>query len=245
MPDLDWNKAVWGGAAAWPDAGEQWSAPWGGSRAQWLGCLLPRLAACLPARRVLEIAPGFGRWTQYLLPQCEAYLGVDLAGNCVAACEARFASAPHAHFVQNDGRALPIDTEAPWDLVFSFDSLVHAEFDVVAHYIAQIVPALAAGGRAFIHHSNQGACLPGSPNPHQRGTDVSAARVREAVQHAGGAVLVQEIVHWRGQLPNDCFTFFARGPVATAPVVFENPLLMVEADLIRQTHVPYQRPGAC
>lgn len=47
----------------WKDSGEEWSAPWGNSAAQWFGTILPRTSQCLPAGTILEIAPGFGRWT--------------------------------------------------------------------------------------------------------------------------------------------------------------------------------------
>ena len=70
MPELDWNKAVFDGNYDWRQGGEEWSAPWGGSEAQWFGSLYPRLHRLLPAGRILEIAPGFGRWTKFLIPAC-------------------------------------------------------------------------------------------------------------------------------------------------------------------------------
>src|SRR5438128_1034565 len=61
----------------WKERGEEWSAPWGGSAAQWSGTILPRIRECLPASTILEIAPGFGRWTHYLREHCERLHVVD------------------------------------------------------------------------------------------------------------------------------------------------------------------------
>src|SRR5271168_5240832 len=106
MPDVVWNNKLWGQDYNWPDGGEVWSIAWGGSAAQWFGSLYPLLHRRLPARRILEIAPGHGRWTKFLLGACDDYLGIDLAEACVTACRARFAAASHARFVGNDGHSL-------------------------------------------------------------------------------------------------------------------------------------------
>jgi hypothetical protein len=42
------------------------------------------------------------------------------------------------------------------DFAFSFDSLVHAEADVIQAYVEQLASILRPGGAAFIHHSNLG-----------------------------------------------------------------------------------------
>lgn len=42
------------------------------------------------------------------------------------------------------------------DLAFSFDSLVHAEQDVLAGYLSVFATKLKPGGTAVLHHSNLG-----------------------------------------------------------------------------------------
>ena len=73
MPDVNWNLIAWDGYD-WSDRGEGFSEPWGGSEAQWFGSLYPRLHRFLPAKNILEIGPGVGRWTKFLLPLCERYV---------------------------------------------------------------------------------------------------------------------------------------------------------------------------
>src|SRR5690606_9267209 len=187
MPDLSWNTSLWGDNYGWEEAGEEWSVPWGGSEAQWYGSLFPRLHRLLPASSILEIAPGYGRWTRFLLPNCERYLGIDLHASCVEACRNRFSNASHARFASNDGLSLAAAPDASFDVVFSFDSLVHAEIDVLQAYVAEILRKLKPGGTAFIHHSNyaQSQLVEGQ-NDHSRAHSVSASAVADLVSVHGG-----------------------------------------------------------
>ena len=89
MPDLNWNQNLWGATYDWPERGEEWSEGWGGSEAQWFGSIFPRLHRFLPASRILEIAPGFGRWSNFLIRGCDEYVGIDLSEKCIAACRER------------------------------------------------------------------------------------------------------------------------------------------------------------
>lgn len=157
MPSIDWNRHVWQEKYDWDSAGEDWSATWGTSRAEWDNCIYPRIRAFLPANSVLEIAPGFGRWTEYLLPYCGNYVGVDLSERCVVACQNRFADRKNARFFANDGFSLQNIADKSIDFIFSFDSLVHSEDDVINAYLKEFRRILTDDGVAFIHHSNLGA----------------------------------------------------------------------------------------
>lgn len=135
--------------------GEEWSEAWGGSEAQWFGCLYPRLHRFLRVGNLLEIAPGFGRWTHYLLVYVQGrYTGVDLSQACVEYCKDRFSGFSNTAFLVNDGLSLDNVEDGLFDLVFSFDSLAHTNLDVHQNYIPQILRKLTQNGVAFIHHSN-------------------------------------------------------------------------------------------
>jgi len=72
--------------------------------------------------------------------------------------------------------SLAVAADRSIDLVFSFDSLVHAERDVIGGYLNEFARVLADDGVAFIHHSNTGAYEPGTYDPHNihwRATTVS------------------------------------------------------------------------
>jgi SAM-dependent methyltransferase len=206
------NRARWE-SRNWPVMMERWSSRWGGPDYQWWGSIYPRVMAFLPAHTILEIATGHGRWTPYLLRFCDRFVGVDLLESCAAACRERF-SDEHASFHANDGASLTMVDEA--DFVFSFDSLVHAELDVMSAYVGEIARILSPGGAAFIHHSNLAGQQVGQDeqvrSPSWRARSVNAELVAEQCE-AHGLSVRQEIISWRGGAPIDCFSLISRsGP---------------------------------
>jgi len=240
MPTVSWSQRRWNDSRYWDLAadGETWSAHYGGSAAQWLTSIYPRLAPFLPARSIVEIAPGKGRWTQYLLPNCDSYLGVDVSQLCVTSCQERFANCDHARFAVNDGYSLPMVADGSADLVFSFDSLVHAEADVMARYLCEVSRILSrSSGVAFLHHSNLGiyrataavrdlaGAAAGLFRPTRaamrrwgvydwhscRGRSETAALFARQAGSAGLTVTGQEVISWMSPLLTDCIS------VVTAP----------------------------
>lgn len=154
MGDIDQLRQVFNDTWDWSTGGEEWSASWGGTAALWYGALLPRVHAFLPAATVLEIAPGYGRCTQYLKDLADRLVVVDLAPKCIEACRNRFAADDNLTYHVNDGRSLAMIPDRSVDVVFSWDSLVHADADVVESYVEQISRKLTADGVAVLHHSN-------------------------------------------------------------------------------------------
>ena len=154
MPTVEWNKKVWDKTYSWNQAGDEWSGDWGGSESQWYGSLLPRIHKFLPAGSILEIGPGYGRWTKYLAEQCVKLVLVDISESCIEACRERFKSYEHIEYYANDGFSLERIDDNSLDVVFSFDSLVHAEIDVMSGYLGQISKKLTKNGVGIIHHSN-------------------------------------------------------------------------------------------
>ena len=154
MPTLSENIRTWNDDYGWPQDGEEWSTPWGNSEMHWRGTLLPRIGRWLPAGSVVEIAPGRGRWTRFLLPLAERLHLVDQSPECINRCKERFANAPALTFEVNDGRTLRGVPDASVDFLFTYDSLVHAELDVMKAYLAEFRRTLKPGGFAFVHHSN-------------------------------------------------------------------------------------------
>jgi 2-polyprenyl-3-methyl-5-hydroxy-6-metoxy-1,4-benzoquinol methylase len=243
MPDLEWNHATWNETYPWEKDGEEWSVAWDGSRSQWYGAIYPRINNFLPVSRILEIAPGRGRWTQFLLGQCTEYYGVDISAKCIDFCKRKFAANSRVHFWQNDGRSLAMIPDDYIDFVFSYDSLVHVEGAVLRNYMWQLCQKLTKSGVAFIHHSN---ALGDSVDPHEvaanlRATSVSAKLVKEMIEDSGGKTLIQEEVNWGTRTRIDCMTTFCReGAYAGHDCeVMENNDFMTEATLIRQFHSHY------
>lgn len=240
----------------WIAAGEEWSEPWGGSEGQWFGSILPRIRASLPAKTILEIASGFGRWSYYLKQHCDHLHLVEPDAQCMDACRRRFGEDPGIDYHLNDGRSLGMIPEGAIDFIFSFDSLVHVRRKTIEAYVNQFAAKLTRDGMAFIHHSNLGQ-FAASPvrraralvnrkkvvgADHQRDPEMTAELFREICELNGLECLCQELVNWRGRRLIDCFSTVARkdSKWTTAAKVFRNPDFMREAELIRRVvqHYP-------
>jgi SAM-dependent methyltransferase len=211
VPSLAQNLAVWDATYDWPQDGDEWSAAWGGPANHWSMWLYPRVQAFLPAARVLEIAVGHGRWTQFLAQRCDELIGIDIAASAVDHCRRRFAGDPRLRFHVNDGASLAVAADDSVDLVFSFDSLVHAEADVLAGYIVEFARVLTGDGVAFIHHSNVASLGPVDlERVHWRAPSVSAAVVERFANSAGLRCIAQEPLAWEDGYLTDCVSVIAR-----------------------------------
>jgi SAM-dependent methyltransferase len=193
MKDLEWNYKRWQETEDWSSRGDRWSKDTGGTEAQWYWFVYPRVQRYLPAGRILEIAPGYGRWTQFLVDKADEVIGVDLAPRCVAACNERFAGTSFKCYV-NDGLTMPMVEDASVDFVFSFGSFAHMEEDVAGSYITEIARVLKPDGNAFIHHSNGGGAYDGIPP--RNFSRLSAKFVAEKAVAVGLLPITQELHSW-------------------------------------------------
>ncbi len=157
MATIPENLKFWNEEYDWPSEGDEWSAQFGGTEAMWWFVIYPRIHQFLPAGKILEIAPGYGRWTQFLRLYCHSLVAVDLSEKCIEHCKRRFAGDNQVEFHVNDGRSLSVVPDGSIDLVFSFDSLVHVHKDVVEAYLAELARKLKPNGLGLVHHSNLGA----------------------------------------------------------------------------------------
>ncbi len=203
--NIEANIKTWGNPGAWEQAGENWSEAWGGTHRLYSDLIWPRIEEFMvPPGDIVEIAPGYGRITQFLLNDCWRFTGVDLNQNCVDHCKERFANEDHAEFLVNDGLTIPVGDNCI-DFVFSWDSLVHCSQDVVMSYITEVNRVLRRGGAAFLHHSTWATS--GAPqNPHWR--DESCSWI-DILHHCDdlGLYSTFELSSWGYKdYKTDCFT---------------------------------------
>jgi hypothetical protein len=175
-------------------------------------------------------------------------LGVDISSRCIEFCERRFAGSAACEFYVNDGKSLESVADGSVDFAFSFDSLVHAEADVLRSYLEQLAQKLKPNGAGFIHHSNCGEyasqVLDGTVcNRHGRALSLTAPGFAGYCSRSGLCCISQEIVNWGQDELIDCFSTFvpAGSKWSRDPIVFRNPEFMAEADLIRRTAPLYVR----
>ncbi len=232
MPSLQDNKDIWNDKYDWKQMGDEWSVEWGGPDTEWYATLLPRIHRYIPTGTILEIAPGFGRWTQFLKDFCQHLILVDLSDKCIDACKDRFHSCPHIEYHVNDGKSLDFIADESIDFAFSFDSLVHCEDEVIKAYVDQLARKLRKNGVGFIHHSNLGEYIsyysllrkfPGGISRFLgriglvdpildpwRAPSMSAGKLKQYAEAAGLQCVTQEKINWATRRLIDCISVFRR-----------------------------------
>lgn len=257
--DVAKNIDMWNSNSLWDEGsrsdgiplaeGETWSRGWGGSRYQWAATLLPRIQSYLPTGTILEIACGRGRWGQYLKEECDQLILQDIAENCVAYCKDRFRDDTHISYLTGSGCDLPGVADNSVDFVFSFDSLVHADLEVMQGYMRELGRILTPGGHAFLHHSNLAACDPERvANAHLRDPTTSAKAVIEVLPQHGLSCVVCELVPWvsrdMGGAPTDAMLTLRKGASQDPPVIqTDTGVFEAEREIARRLFKLYGATG--
>jgi 2-polyprenyl-3-methyl-5-hydroxy-6-metoxy-1,4-benzoquinol methylase len=219
LPTREENRQIWQELYDWSSRGDEWSQVWGGEDMQWYAVLLPRIQTfvldadgCPTRQTILEIAPGFGRWTKYLKNLCQKLILVDLAPKCIEACKQRFRSLSHIEYHVNDGKSLVAVPDDTVDFVFSMDSLVHADEEVIEAYLNQLAAKLRPNGVGFIHHSNFGEFVESVEKipDHNRARTMTAEKFKSMAEAANLKCLSQELINWGTAELTDALSVFAR-----------------------------------
>lgn len=200
MPTIEWNREMWDEPSNWIDRGDEWvfhAQSCAQSYEDWKRSVVSTFIDPCVGRDVdlLEIGPGHGRWTEYMVDRVRSLTLVDLSLTCIEACEKRFveAEAEVSYFV-NDGVALPVPDESV-DVVWSFGTFVHVDENEIDSYLAEIRRVLRPGGMFVIHHPGW---LVGTP------------QLASVAVHMGkpGRVLTRRLSQgvWRGGLDRSAMT---------------------------------------
>jgi ubiquinone/menaquinone biosynthesis C-methylase UbiE len=159
MPTVEWNKHVWGEDHPWSDAGDEWTgmaAYCGQPYAAWKESLVETfITPGARDARVLEIAPGYGRWTEHLLRVARTVDVADINISCLDSCRKRFPEHQNIAYHLTDGRSLDFAAPSSIGFLWSFDSFVHMDPDVIRAYLREVGRVLAPAGTAIIHHSGK------------------------------------------------------------------------------------------
>ena len=120
---------------------------------QWIQLIWPIIGGS-DFSTTLELAPGHGRNTAKLLPLATRIYAVDINQTNVDFLRRRFEGAKNIEAIRNDGAGLDAIENASITFVYSFDSMVHFDSDVVRSYIKEFRRVMKPGARAFIHYSS-------------------------------------------------------------------------------------------
>jgi len=181
----------------------------------WRSMILPFLGDC-DFSAVIDLAAGHGRNSIRLAPKAERLLVMDIQPGNVEVCRRRFAGSPHVECVVNNGYDLRPAGDGEFTLVYSFDSMVHFEKDVVRSYLRDTRRVLRPGGRAFFHHSNYTGGSDWRRGPHSRNC-MSRELFASYAEEVGLHTIRQRVFGWGapadswGHIPDlDCLTLVER-----------------------------------
>jgi SAM-dependent methyltransferase len=205
------EQRLWNNEYMWSSDGHEWSKSFGTTEDLWNNHIFDKIKE-FRGKKILEIAPGFGRITQFLSILAGELIVVDLNPFCIEKTRNKLKHHVLAYFV-NDGKSIPKVRNNSQDLVFSFDSFVHMHSNVTEEYIKEIYRVLKPGGQAFIHHS---WFYGGSDNSTENiagRANMNPERFKEIVNENGMEIISQDIIQfepldlWNG---TDCISVFRK-----------------------------------
>jgi len=153
LENLEENRKLWSGRDNWKND-LKFGHKWGGANA--LRQTLDRyFFPFMPesALRILELAPGAGRFTAELLRLARSVDVVDINEDCLELCRERFSFYDNVGYFLTDGVDLSMLKGRKYELITSFGSFVHMWPEIVEGYLAQFPRLLTENGKVWLHHN--------------------------------------------------------------------------------------------
>lgn len=153
-----------------------------------------------PGTTAVEIGPGGGRWTQYMLSVKRLY-AVDYHEELLREHQKNFAR-PNVVHIKNNGDDFPGIPEHSVDFVFSFGTFVHLDTDIIDRYLTNLHGICKPSTDLVLHYSDKTKVMARQ----SRGfADNDPERMRAMVEGAGYKIVGEDttslwhssIVHFR------------------------------------------------
>ena len=205
------EQKLWNNENMWSIDGHEWSKSFGTTENLWNKYIFDKIKD-FRGKKILEIAPGFGRITQFLSILAGELIVVDLNPLCIQKTKEKLGHHVLAYFI-NDGKSIPKVRDNSQDLVFSFDSFVHMHANVTEEYIKEIYRVLKPGGQAYIHHSwFYGGTDESTRNIAGR-ANMNPEQFKELVESNNMEIISQEGITFEPVFPwngTDCISIFKK-----------------------------------
>ncbi len=106
-----------------------------------------------PETTLVEIGPGGGRWTRYMLSAKQIY-ALDYHQELLDELKKNF-NDRHITFIKNNGDDFPNIPDKSIDFMFSFGTFVHLDVEIIERYLRNMKPLLRPTANVVIHYSDK------------------------------------------------------------------------------------------
>ena len=103
---------------------------------------------------IVEIGPGGGRWTRYMLAAKEIY-AIDYYQEMLREFNKNFHGHKNVKCVKNNGDDFPGISPNSIDFVFSYGTFVHLDIDIIDRYLGNMKPLLKTKANVVIQYSDK------------------------------------------------------------------------------------------
>jgi ubiquinone/menaquinone biosynthesis C-methylase UbiE len=94
----------------------------------------------------LEIGSGIGRLSRFVAPRCKTLVCVDILEGALQEAQRILADSPNIEFEKINGYDLSNFPAKRFDVVYSFGTFFHFDFELVVHYLSEIRRVLKKKG---------------------------------------------------------------------------------------------------
>jgi SAM-dependent methyltransferase len=146
------NKLTWNNWN-WNELGEEWT-----KSEEWKNKLVSEIIMKLITDNssIIEIGPGGGRWSEFLLKKAVKLNLVDISEKCLELCEKRFGKNSNISYnLINDVKFNFAESNST-DVVFSYDVFVHIDKKQITQYFVEFARVLKNPGKIILHYSKVG-----------------------------------------------------------------------------------------
>jgi phospholipid N-methyltransferase len=140
------------------------------------------------SHNALEIGPGGGRWTRYLLGFGRLYV-VDYYPELLEQLQKNFRG-KNLSFIQNNGTDFPGIEDESIDYLFSFGTFVHLDNELIEAYLNNLKPKVKPGANIVIQYSDKTKIM---AQMNEGFSDNTPDIMRQIVANAGFDVLEEDL----------------------------------------------------
>lgn len=166
----------------------------------------------LDLENTLEIACGAGRHSEQIIHRCKHLWLLDTSEAALEIAEKRLNQNKNFTIIFHpSGFGIPeIIADESLTAIFSYDAMVHFEYDCVMEYITDAYRKLKPDGKVLFHHSNYDKNPGGTihENPSWRNF-MSQGLFTHIAKRAGFKVLKSEVFSWT-EKDTDCLTLLQK-----------------------------------